>query len=556
MHVEERTLDVNKKGGRAGQIKPVILRRGEANQTQIKVNLTSDGAPYSTGNLTAKFCAFLPSKKYVKDSSHTTKDANSITYTVQSDITSAAGDIRICYVELTSADNYITSDTLPIIVLDNVEMTDEEAKYYKSTIDEMLEQLEDCITQADTARDNANSAADAANKAESETKTAEAERVKAEQARVDAEKARETAEQKRDSAESERIAAEAKRVQAELERVTAEAQRAAAELARVQAESERVTAQAKNNADQAANNLAAAQAAPHVCVAGEYNTSTLKPTLEATQEGRIYLVPSGGSGDDKYIEWMWLNGEWEQIGTSSGGNIAYITTDQIDQVIADDSPSGDTLLNLTGLSYVWAKIKAWATGLFRSKNDLIGTNDIAGSAITQAKIGTGAVGSNQLASSAVTNVKLGPNAVTTDKIQDGTILLADMSQDFQQSFSDYGSRIEGLEEAWDSATQWKLHNLGSAATLYENGIIGVIDFFTGASFSADSVNFQSTGWPAIPEGLRPVRDVYATCSVRSTAGVYSHALFYISSANGNTLVLSPVATNMAHIHVTYAINNS
>lgn len=172
MHIEERTLDVSKKDGRSGQIKPVILRKGEQNQTQIKINLTSDGEPYSIGNLTPKFCAVLPNKKYVRDTSHVTKSTNYVTYTVQSDLTSADGDIRVAYIELQSSGNSLTSDTLPIIVLENTDLTTEQAQQYQDQIEALVKDLENSINKANNAASNASSAATSANNAASSANTA------------------------------------------------------------------------------------------------------------------------------------------------------------------------------------------------------------------------------------------------------------------------------------------------------------------------------------------------------------------------------------------------
>ena len=79
-----------------------------------------------------------------------------------------------------------------------------------------------------------------------------------------------------------------------------------------------------------------------------------------------------------------------------------IPTSDIDKVIEGQTPTGNTVLSLTGVSYFWAKIKDWATSTFRKTADLIQSNDIASLAITEAKIANGAVTEAKLAS-AVTN---------------------------------------------------------------------------------------------------------------------------------------------------------
>lgn len=167
MHIEERTLDVAKQEGRAGQIKPIVLRRGETGQTQIKVNLTDNGAPLTVSSMTARFCAVLPDATFVFDSAHTSAAGSAVTYTVHSDLTEAPGDIRIAYIELTSSGNIVTSDTLPIIVLDNTDISKEQAKEYQNQIDKLEKQLKDAITSASTATEKASDAAEAASTAAS-----------------------------------------------------------------------------------------------------------------------------------------------------------------------------------------------------------------------------------------------------------------------------------------------------------------------------------------------------------------------------------------------------
>ena len=38
---------------------------------------------------------------------------------------------------------------------------------------------------------------------------------------------------------------------------------------------------------------------------------------ETGEDGIIYLVPTGETGDNKYEEWVWVNGSYEQMGTAS-----------------------------------------------------------------------------------------------------------------------------------------------------------------------------------------------------------------------------------------------
>ena len=229
---------------------------------------------------------------------------------------------------------------------------------------------------AEDARDDAE---DARIEAEKGRVTAEGLRVTAEQGRVTAEGQRDTAEGQRATAEglraeaeTERAEAESGRVSAEGLRVTAEEGRAAAETLRVQAEQERADAQddrderqdqndadqAKNNADQAANNAAALGMTFVILSSGQYDPETLEPTIEG-ENGKMYLVPDPKGGeDDVYSEWIWIEttSSFEHMGSTTT-SFDPMSTNDIDAVTSDQSPSGDRVLNLTGLSYLWAKLK-------------------------------------------------------------------------------------------------------------------------------------------------------------------------------------------------------
>ena len=90
---------------------------------------------------------------------------------------------------------------------------------------------------------------------------------------------------------------------------------------------------------------------------GQYDPGTLEPTVSG-EAGKLYFVPTGEADEeDAYVEWMWVSGAWERVGMSNA-TIEAVTTDQVDAVVADGAPQGEQVLNLTGLSYLWAKLKA------------------------------------------------------------------------------------------------------------------------------------------------------------------------------------------------------
>ena len=136
-----------------------------------------------------------------------------------------------------------------------------------------------------------------------------------------------------------------------------ETARREAETARVEAEKARELAQAKNNADQAANNSAAQGLQVVILGTGEYDPTTLEPTVTGAV-GKMYMVPNPDADtDDAYIEWMLISGKWERVGLSNA-TIETLTPDQIDTVAADGQLVSDSVLNGTGLAYLWAKLRA------------------------------------------------------------------------------------------------------------------------------------------------------------------------------------------------------
>lgn len=211
--------------------------------------------------------------------------------------------------------------------------------------------------KARATAEGARSSAEAERSAsEGQRKAAETERGRAEEARASSEELRKAEESKRAEAERARSVAETARVDAEGKRAAAEQKRATAESARAASQEANDTAQAKNNADQAANNAAALGLTFVVLKEGQYDPSSLEPTVSG-ENGKMYLVPDPkGSADNVYREWIWT-GEWECIG-SSATSFDAITTDTIDAIASGRSPSGDEGLSTTGLSYLWAKLKA------------------------------------------------------------------------------------------------------------------------------------------------------------------------------------------------------
>lgn len=191
--------------------------------------------------------------------------------------------------------------------------------------------------------------------------------------------------------EASRREAEAARAAAESARATAEEGRAKAERGRVAADADRETRQAKNDADQAQNNAAAMGMTYHVCPSSEYELDQVDglhnvPTV-AGKPGTMYLTPrvDGATGEDRYDQWLLVDGSWELMG-ETGSHIEPVTTDDVDAITSGGSVTADRYLNATGLTYWWAKARAALSSLFAAKSHTHAASAIASGTIAPARL--------------------------------------------------------------------------------------------------------------------------------------------------------------------------
>lgn len=190
----------------------------------------------------------------------------------------------------------------------------------------------------------------------------------AEALRVSAETARETAETARETAETARGTAETARATAETGRVTAE-------TARSTAETQRVTRFAEM--EQLAHGWII-----HHCTSSEYDSTTRKPTVSSPDSGTLYCVPNTGVSGDAWTEWRYdtESQDFEPVGSATA-NTSPITTSTIDSIVGDTAETGTEVLQTTGLTYLWTKLKAafaalthYHTGLGDSSNTIVSAN--------------------------------------------------------------------------------------------------------------------------------------------------------------------------------------
>lgn len=399
------TLDVTK---RVGSIPPcVTVRVGDVGSQVVVASLINGGEPYDPDADSARLDVLKADGTWCRCTAEVTGSVARCELPPQA--VSSPGTARLAYFVFNSGDAAESTEGFELRVLGAVDPSAEEAKGYDDQLTKLYEkwlayerqaeQQESARVSAEKARASAESARANAEQSrsdaeetresnESTRKSNETARKSAETKRSNAEKARADAEALRDSAEHARSAAEQARTEAEDGRASAEQARESAEAQRAAAESEREQRQAKNDADQALNNEAARNSQPIWLGSGQYDPDTLAPTIENPIEGPLYFVPlsedrvatmvatsrmglsrmtldsfesleMAAASGNAYVEWLWHNSDsrWEQVGTSQK-QVTPISTDDIDAVAGGGQKSGESVLTLTGLSYLWVKIKA------------------------------------------------------------------------------------------------------------------------------------------------------------------------------------------------------
>ena len=382
-------LDVKK---RTGAVPPcVTVRVGDTGSQTIRASLTNGGAVFEPGG-TARLDILKADGTWCRCVA--SLDGSVAECTLPSEALSSPGTARLAHFVIVDGDETASTEGFTLRVLPNVDASDAgaEAKNYDDQLQSLYDKWLAFEQQSESDFEDAQS---------------------------DRQSAYEAAEGARDDSYEE---AEGVR---EGKFETAEARRDAAQEANDEAQSSNDASQAKNNSDQAANNAAAQGLVAVILGDGEYDPDTLEPTIDGAV-GKMYLVPlpqaqavamalpmkfalasnedgtytataAEAADGDVYVEWLWINATWERIGLSTA-TIDPITTDQIDAVCSDSAPQGKQVLNLTGLSYLWAKVKAWATGAFAALSHTHAAGDVTSGTLAAdrlpvvpvAKGGTGA----------------------------------------------------------------------------------------------------------------------------------------------------------------------
>lgn len=426
-------LDISKEG--VGTV--VKLAQGDIGGTTIKALVYDNGSELNLDDATVYFVALLPDKRhYYRGGCEVS--GNTATHVVNEEkLCSVSGYTDEAYLEIELSGQKFSTERFALDIFRSALDGQQPAENWDNAVEDLIDlgtQAQEEFAQAESARKEAE---DARNEAEAKRVAAEKQRSESEITRSEAEGSRVSAEDSRSSAEALRAQAEALRAQAEELRVQAESARAAAESARqsaetlrIAAEQQRETDQAKNNADQAANNAAAQGLQVVILTDGQFDADSGEPIIEG-EAGKLYFVPEQASpigahaatvdAGDNYVEWMWINNTWERVGMSEA-TIVPISTDEIDAVVEGGSGTGEQVLNLTGLSYYWTKVKAWAQSVFAKVSHTHQASDITGFTPSRAVVSNSAGG---LDASTVTTNELGCLSGVESPLQDQIDTLRD-----------------------------------------------------------------------------------------------------------------------------------
>lgn len=94
--------------------------------------------------------------------------------------------------------------------------------------------------------------------------------------------------------------------------------------------------------------------------------------------------------------------------------VSYVSTSDIDSVIANENPQGEQVQDLTGLSYFWSKIKSWAASAFAAITHTHQASDISGFTANKALVSDA---SGQPTTSNITDTELGYLSGVSEPIQ-------------------------------------------------------------------------------------------------------------------------------------------
>ena len=382
MTTHDLYLDLSKPLGIASRI---TTRVGDKGTLEIQAHITDNGAAVNASNRTARFEAVRKDGSMIRaNASLSSSGGDTIAkYTLTANDIAVPGTMQLCYFVILEGTNKVASTENFIIVVEPNAESASTVDYtpYISEVDDLVQELIVIKAQTSSATSAANSAALSANSAAGSANEAAAQ---ANTAATRANTAATNAEAIVGAAENEEA-----RVAAEEARVLAEAARAA----------------------QFAEMLDSLQGAQIQILTSDQYDSEGVPTI-AGAPGMLYFVPITGTIHNTFTEWAYINSGWEVIGTTNT-TIKGVDTDVIDAIASDTSVTGNDVLKTTGLSYLWAKIKA----KFAPKSHTHNASDITAGELAAALFADGIITVDMLSAKCVTSAKIADHSIGKDQLE-------------------------------------------------------------------------------------------------------------------------------------------
>ena len=344
----------------------VTVRRGEEQTQKLIVNIKNDGSVYASDYENVRLRVQHADGTWAVQSAE--KNSAVVSVVLAGGTLNGQGRCKLAYFEFYNDSDSETTQNFELIIEGNVDTSGEGAQDYSDELDVLRTQFEEWQDKAQTQESG---------RVEAETKRVEADAKREElvnqaisSALVAVESANgavtnvntaitsaNTAVERANTAVTNAENASVKADEA-VERVTTVTEQVeTAESGRVEAENARVTAEDKRVQEFADMMSKANGLTVHLCVSGEYDTKTLKPTLTGDDK-TLYLTPNSTSKDnDSYIEWLYISKDFERIGTT-GATVEGVSTDTIDAIADGTTQTGEQVLQTTGLSYLWSKIRS------------------------------------------------------------------------------------------------------------------------------------------------------------------------------------------------------
>lgn len=367
-------LDIEKGANRFSTIEnPITLRQQDAIAYTIVASIRQAGEILDLNDKEVRFYALRPDGHEIIDGDNVTilsAADGTIRYDIPKELTLVAGDIPTSYFRITDGGWSASTENLAIQVIPSIVIQTSGGDYIPE-LDAILAEMEfqkENYDQAESERETSWGiiSADAAEKLDFMAQAHAREQV--------------------------RISNETERLEAESARLAAEAERASAEDARAAAEAERDAAEALRIAAEAERELLAHGWLRHYCTEDEIDPVTGEPAVDDPNPATLYFTPIDDPiSDNMWEEWVDADGSWERLGTTNSVVDPITSEDIVAMVDDDETLTGSQVLNKTGLSLFFSKLKAF----FARKVHTHSASDITSGTLDVARIADNSIPSTK-----------------------------------------------------------------------------------------------------------------------------------------------------------------